>query len=149
MITKINNQKKEISEIIYSIFQVSYNIEADLLNATNFPPLKRTLNDLLKCNNTFFAYYLDKKTVGIIEIDNNTSTHIQSLVVHPNNFRAGIGKSLVNFVLNYYKSKVFTVETGVANYPAIQLYKQFNFQEVKQWDTDHGVRKISFERHLI
>jgi hypothetical protein len=32
------------------------------------------------------------------------------------------------------------------NMPATKLYKKFNFIEVAQWDTDHGVRKIKFER---
>ena len=100
----------------------------------------------MNSNNAFFAYHLDKKMLGAIEIDNATSTHIQSLVVHPNIFRQGIGKKLISFVLDHYTSKLFTVETGIANYPAIKLYRQFNFQETKQWDTDHGIRKIRFER---
>lgn len=148
MITRINNKEKEASEKIYLLFQASYKIEAELLKATNFPPLKRTVNDLIGSNNTFFAYYIEKEMLGAIEIDDGISMHIQSLVVHPKSFRKGIGKKLVSFVLDYYTSKSFTVETGAANYPAIKLYKQFNFQEIKQWDTDHGVRKIRFKRVL-
>ena len=148
MITRINNKEKEASEKIYLLFQASYKIEAELLKATNFPPLKRTVNDLIGSNNTFFAYYIEKEMLGAIEIDDGISMHIQSLVVHPKSFRKGIGKKLVSFVLDYYTSKSFTVETGAVNYPAIKLYKQFNFQEIKQWDTDHGVRKIRFKRVL-
>jgi len=44
-----------------------------------------------------------------------------------------------------FSSKVFTVETGLENIPASKLYTSFHFKEVKQWDTDHGVRKIRFE----
>ena len=146
MITSINNKDKDISKIIYLLFQASYKIEAKLLQATDFPPLKRTVSDFLKCNNTFFAYHLNKGILGIIEIDHTISTHIQSLVVHPSSFRKGIGKQLVSFVLDHYTPISFTVETGAANYPAIKLYKKFNFQEIKQWDTDHGIRKIRFER---
>ena len=40
------------------------------------------------------------------------------------------------------------VETGVENEPAILLYKKFGFKEVKQWDTDHGIRKIRLERNI-
>jgi len=150
LISKIDNKKKDISEKIYLLFQASYKIEAELLQATDFPPLKRTASDLLDCNNMFFAYHLGEDIVGVIEIDNHsTSTHIQSLVVHPRNFRKGIGKELVSFILDYYKSKSFTVETGLANYPAIKLYKEFDFQEIKQWDTDHGIKKIQFEKILI
>jgi ribosomal protein S18 acetylase RimI-like enzyme len=38
-----------------------------------------------------------------------------------------------------------TVETGLDNKPAIALYESFGFKEVKQYDTDHGIRKIRFE----
>ena len=53
------------------------------------------------------------------------------------------------FVPFYYQSKVFTVETGLVNQPAIKLYKGFGFQETKQWETDHGVRKIRFEKLIL
>ena len=52
----LNNKEKETSEKIHLLFQASYKIEAELLNATNFPPLKRTVNDLIGSNNIFFAY---------------------------------------------------------------------------------------------
>jgi len=28
------------------------------------------------------------------------------------------------------------------------LYKKFDFKEVKQWNTNHGIRKIKFERRI-
>lgn len=147
MISKINNKKKDIAEKIYLLFQASYKIEAELLKATDFPPLKRTASNLLDCNNIFFGFHINEDIVGLIEVDHHsTSTHIQSLVVNPRNFRQGIGKQLVNFILEYYKSNSFTVETGLENYPAIKLYKEFDFKEIKQWDTDHGVKKIKFEK---
>ena len=147
MIVKIDNKKIEISKEIYSIFQVSYKIEAELLQATNFPPLNRTIAEFLDSSNAFYAYYIKKHIAGVIEIDdNNQSTHIQSLVVYPKYFRQGIAKQLVQFVLDSYVSKQFTVETGLDNKPAIKLYTGFNFQETKQWNTNHGVRKIRFEK---
>ena len=60
MISKIDNKKIEIAKEIYSIFQTSYKIEAELLQATNFPPLNRTTTNIVDCNNTFYAYYLEK-----------------------------------------------------------------------------------------
>jgi hypothetical protein len=51
----------------------------------------------------------------------------------------------MNYILQNFSSKTFTVETGLENIPASKLYTSFNFKEVKQWDTDHGVRKIRFE----
>jgi len=148
MISKIDNKEKNISESIHSIFQESYQIEAELLNCTNFPPLKRESNDIQNCKNIFYAYYVNNKIAGVIEIDSNMrNTHIQSLVVYPKYFRKGIASRLVKFILDSYpKAICFSVETGLANTPAIRLYKSLNFKETTQWDTNHGVRKVRLIR---
>ena len=147
MIIKINNKENKIAEEIRAIFQVSYTVEAEMLKAVNFPPLQRTVSQFMKSNSEFYAYYLIENIAAVIEIENNEDlTHIQSLVVYPKYFRNGIGRKLVQFILDTYKSKIFTVETGIDNHPAIKLYKSFGFQEQKQWDTNHGVRKVRFEK---
>ena len=120
-----------------------------MLKAIDFPPLKRTVSQFLKSNSEFYAYYLIENIAGVIEIENHKNlTHIQSLVVYPKYFRNGIGSKLVQFILDNYKSKIFTVETGIDNHPAIKLYKSFGFQEQEQWDTNHGVRKVRFEKRI-
>ena len=84
-----------------------------------------------------------------IEIKNNIEAiHIQSLVVDPYFFRQGIAQKLMKYVLEKYQTSLFTVETGVLNLPAIQLYTKLGFVETQQWDTDHGVRKVRFEKHI-
>ena len=149
MIIKINNKENKIAEEIREIFQVSYAVEAKMLKAVDFPPLKRTVSQFLHSDSEFYAYYLIENIAGVIEIENDEDlTHIQSLVVYPKYFRNGIGRKLVQFILDTYKSKVFTVETGIDNHPAIKLYKSFEFQEQKQWDTNHGVRKVRFEKRI-
>jgi len=149
MIIKINNKKNKIAEEIRAIFQASYTVEAKMLKAIDFPPLKRTVSQFLKSDSKFYAYYLTKNIAGVIEIENDEDvTHIQSLVVYPKYFRNGIGRKLVQFILDNYKSKIFTVETGIDNHPAIKLYKSFGFQEQEQWDTDHGIRKVRFEKRI-
>jgi len=150
MIVKLQNANLAIATKIRSVFQVSYAVEAEILKAVDFPPLKRNLESFLSSSNTFYGYLTDEELVAVAEIDDtNKAIHIQSLVVDPAFFRQGIASKLVEFVLNSYDSKLFTVETGLENKPAIALYKKFNFKEVKQWDTDHGVRKIRFERKIL
>ena len=147
MITKINNKDYKIAQQIYDIFQASYTVEAELLKVVDFPPLSRTILELSSSDSKFYGYFYDKKIVGVAEIKtSNEITHIQSLVVCPKYFRRGIGSKMVQFVLDTYNSNIFTVETGVDNYPAITLYKRFAFEEEFQWDTDHAVRKIRLQR---
>ncbi len=146
MISKLNTKNKEVSENIYTVFQVSYKVEAELLKAVDFPPLKRSVQNFINSNTQFFGYYSNEKLAGVIEIKSDDKlTHIQSLVVHPNNFRQGIASKLMKFTLVNFNSKIITVETGLQNIPAINLYKQFEFIETKQWDTNHGVRKIELK----
>ena len=146
MIEQLKNSDLVIARKMHDIFQASYSIEAKLLNAIDFPPLKRPINDYQKSDTQFYGYIKDKVLVGVIEIKHTKDfTHIQSLVVDPNFFRQGIGRLLMAHTLKTYDTDLFVVETGVDNDPAIHLYRQLGFVEVKQWDTDHGVRKIRFE----
>ncbi|ARV14376.1 GNAT family N-acetyltransferase [Polaribacter sp. SA4-12] len=146
MIEKLDNKNELVSEEIRAVFQESYKIEAELLNAIDFPPLKRELENYRNSNTDFFGYLKDDKLAGVIEINHNSEyTHIQSLVVNPLNFRQGIASALMNFALSNYNSSLFIVETGVKNEPASNLYRRFGFIETKQWDTNHGVRKVKFE----
>ncbi|PKV51523.1 acetyltransferase (GNAT) family protein [Aquimarina sp. MAR_2010_214] len=149
MIKRLQNKDIEVSKRIRSVFQLSYKIEAELLNTTNFPPLKRPLENYVNCNTEFFGYLKDGELAGVIEIEhNNKLTDIHSLVVNPCFFRQGIARKLIEFVFNTFDSNLFVVETGLENRPATELYKKFDFKEVKQWNTDHGIRKIKFERRI-
>ena len=146
MIKKLDHTNLAIATKMRIVFQESYAIEAKLLNAINFPPLQRPLESYIKSTTTFFGYHIKDKIVGIIEVSSNEkTTHINSLVVSPHFFRQGIGRELMDYILQNFSSKVFTVETGLKNIPASTLYKNFGFKEIRQWDTDHGVRKIRFK----
>jgi ribosomal protein S18 acetylase RimI-like enzyme len=146
MIKKLDHTNLAIATKMRVVFQESYAVEAALLNATNFPPLQRPLESYIKSITMFFGYHIKDEIVGIVEVSpKEKTTHINSLVVSPHFFRQGIGRELMNYILQNFSSKVFTVETGLENIPASKLYTSFHFKEVKQWDTDHGVRKIRFE----
>ncbi|MEJ2162426.1 MAG: N-acetyltransferase [Robiginitalea sp.] len=150
MIQKLNHHTTEVAAAIRDVFQASYAVEAKLLDATDFPPLKRPLKGYTDCQNDFYGYCLNEDLAGVVEVDDfGTGTHIQSLVVHPSYFRQGIGSALVTMVLNSYDSPFFTVETGLANGPATVLYLKHGFREVSQYDTDHGVRKVRFEKKSL
>jgi len=146
MIKKLDHTNLAIATKMSAVFQVSYAVEAKLLNAVNFPPLQRPLESYIESTTTFFGYHIKDEIVGIIEVSSKEKrTHINSLVVSPRFFRQGIGRNLIDYILQNFSSKIFTVETGLENIPASKLYTSFHFKEVKQWDTDHGVRKIRFK----
>lgn len=145
MIRTLNHKNQQVAHNIRSVFQDSYAIEARLLNAIDFPPLKRTLEEFLESPNTFYGYYLTEHLAGVVEVKAEANnTHIQSLVVQPAYFRQGIGSALVQFVLDNYNTNTFTVETGLANEPAKDLYYGFHFRKVREYNTEQGIHKIAF-----
>ncbi|MFL1897231.1 GNAT family N-acetyltransferase [Aquimarina sp. 2-A2] len=147
MIKKIDVTQHTLAKEIYRVFQVSYRIEADILKAENFPPLQRTVLDLQESPTAFYGFYKAGQMAAVIEVkEEKDNTHIQSLVVDPDYFRQGIGKRLMDFVMEQNTNAIYTVETGVDNEPACSLYKSLGFIEVQQWDTSFGVRKIRFKK---
>jgi ribosomal protein S18 acetylase RimI-like enzyme len=143
MISILDPQDDTIAKKMHPVFQASYTVEAALLEAKDFPPLKRTIADFKNSDTSFFGYSIGKELAAVIEIEPSPSAfHICSLVVHPNYFRRGIGSELIAFIFNLFIDNKITVETGLVNLPAIALYKNFGFKEVGQYDTDHGIRKI-------
>ena len=55
MIIKINNKNKEIANKIRDVFQASYAVEAKLIKAVDFPPLKRTVSQFINSHSKFYA----------------------------------------------------------------------------------------------
>ncbi|MGD1892574.1 MAG: GNAT family N-acetyltransferase [Cyclobacteriaceae bacterium] len=149
MIKELHNNDLEIASQIYSVFQLSYAVEAKLLNANDFPPLRRSLESYLNSTNDFYGYFEKNELAGVIEVEITANyVDINSLVVKPQFFRRGIGRKLLEFIFNRFNSNLYIVETGVKNKPATELYKKLGFKEIKQWDTDFGIRKILFEKRI-
>ncbi|MFK8054845.1 MAG: GNAT family N-acetyltransferase [Saprospiraceae bacterium] len=147
MIQKLQHSDIEVAEQIRAVFQVSYAVEAELLGATDFPPLKRPLEEYVNSRTVFFGYYEQQELAAVTEITHNEEyTHINSLVVDPKHFRKGIATKLIDFTFNTFDSALFIVETGAKNKPAITLYEKHGFAEVKRWVMPgYGITKVRFE----
>ncbi|WP_271855908.1 hypothetical protein [Patiriisocius marinus] len=66
MIERLQNKDIEIAEKIRAVFQLSYKIEAELLNAVDFPPLKRTIENFVISETAFFGYLKEKELAAVI-----------------------------------------------------------------------------------
>lgn len=148
MIKRLDHRKEAISRKIRVLFQASYRIEAEILKIKpeDFPPLNRTLIEFITSNSDFYGIVRENRIAALIQISIYENTiDVDSLIVHPDYFRQGLGKQLMEFVINTFDSKILTVETGLENKPATSLYEKLGFQEESQWDTEFGVRKIKYQ----
>lgn len=142
-IEKIDHSEKRVARQIYSVFQRSYRVEADLLGVSSFPPLTNTVKDISLRKTDFYGYWKDSELAAVAELD--VSGHfvdICSFVVDPAFFRQGIGSRFLDALLSHFPDRDKVVETGVDNHPAIALYQKQGFIEKSRWLTEIGIAKI-------
>ena len=135
-----DNSSEAIARQIHAVQMSAYAQEAKLLGAIYFPPLSRTVDDIRNCQETFFAAFISNQLVGAISTlpdPEGMGTNIATLVVAPSMQRKGIAKLLIQEVLSQCDSASLTVQTGVKNVPALNLYYQHGFIEVRRWLVGH------------
>lgn len=144
MIKKLDNSNTDVANKIFTIFQNSYKIEAELIGAVVFPPLLRSAKDIENSTTLFYGFSENDCLAAIIEIViEDKHLDINSLTVNPNYFKKGIASKLISYVLGITDFSKAIVETAVVNIPAINLYKKHGFAEFKKWTPSHGIEKIA------
>lgn len=144
MIIKLENSNEDIANKIYTIFQSSYKVEAQLIDVPVFPPLLRSAKDINMSKTDFYGFSDNNCIAAIIEIEiENKQIEINSLTVDPNHFRKGIAGKLIRFVLETFEFTDAVVETALVNKPAINLYNKYGFVEFKRWTPSHGIEKVA------
>ena len=91
----------------------------------------------------FYGFFAYNCLAAVIEIE-LTEKHadIHSLTVDPAFFRKGIAGQLMSYVLTAIDIHSATVETAIANKPAIHLYEKHGFVECRSWTPSHGIKKV-------
>jgi ribosomal protein S18 acetylase RimI-like enzyme len=149
MITKLNNSDINVAHQIFTIFQNSYKVEAQLIGVDNFPPLLRSLEDIKVSKTQFYGFTEDNSLAAIIEVVvKDSRIDINSLTVDPEFFRKGIADKLMAYILKELNCLQAIVETAVVNTPAINLYKKHGFAEFKRWTPSHGIEKLAMSVNL-
>ncbi len=131
-IAALDHRLPVLAAAILEVQHAAYTLEARLLGVSRFPPLERTVTDILQSNETFLGARIGDELVGVLSHQPGTEPgerDISSLVVSPAWHRQGIARKLLAAVLRDHTELVFTVSTGARNGPALQLYSQFGFVE--------------------
>jgi len=148
MIEKLIIDNDAIALEVLTLQKISYAIEAEIIRSINIPLLKETIENLLKCNEEFYGYFIDGKLVGIISYKvRGEVLDIHRLAVHPQYFKRGIAKDLIEYVENTVSDvKKEIVSTGKDNYPAIKLYEKSGFKAVADRIVAKGVVITELEK---
>lgn len=149
MIIKIDITDAAIAEEVLRIQLPSYRVEAELIDFYEIPPLKDTIDTLCNCGETFYGYYINNELCGAIAIMiENNIIDIHRLIIHPNHFRKGIAKQLLQHIESVGVSgSVIVVSTGSKNAPAVNLYKQSGYVETGVIKVEERLSLTSFQKH--
>jgi GNAT superfamily N-acetyltransferase len=133
-VKRVDQGDAEVAARIHRVQMLAYAQEALLLEAVDFPPLRRTVENVRACAEEHFAVVLGDDLVGVVAIEaTSEGRNISSLVVTPAFQRRGIARSLLAEVLKHYGGGPLTVQTGARNGPALSLYGECGFVEASRW----------------
>lgn len=151
MITVLPLADSGIVQQIWSLQHVAYPIEAELIGFSQIPPLMDTFDSIRNSGETFYGYLDDEgELVGAIAVEPaEDQVTISRMMVHPDHFRKGIARALIQHVLDTYKeTPLFIVATGTRNTPAVALYEKFGFVRDHAYEVAPGVELTEFHLKL-
>ncbi len=134
---------------IHDLFQRSYVVEAGLVGVDDFPPLRRKASHIQSSGNQFVGERIAGDLAAVLEYnESGGDLSIDSLVVHPDFFRRGLARQLMQTILASSSCRIAYVDTAAANSPALALYRKLGFADVRRWNTADGIDKIRLRRSL-
>ncbi len=150
MIRKIDITIIKNTEDVLCLQRLSYAIEAHLIGFDEIPPLKDTVMTLHNCNEVFYGYYEKEQLSGAISFQVADGVmDIHRLMVHPDHFRKGIAKRLLNYVeSNENDVETVIVSTGSKNLPAVKFYKRNGFIKTAETTVAEDLSITSFKKKV-
>ncbi|AFS78456.1 acetyltransferase, GNAT family [Gottschalkia acidurici 9a] len=150
MIKKLSLKDMQTVKKILELQKISYEVEAEIIEFYEIPPLKDTIASLSKCNENFYGYFINNILAGIISYKTTENIlDIHRVAVHPHFFRMGIAGKLLDFVEGFEKDlNKAVVCTGKKNLPAINLYLKNKYQKIQDIKISENIYLTKFEKML-
>lgn len=147
MFRLLDHRSAEAAVDVHRLFQRSYRVEAELIGAEDFPPLRRTADQIRASCTRFLGAFEDSRLVAVLEYTiDGAHLCVENVAVDPDCFRRGWGRRLLAASLDGEVWRTASVETAAANHPAIALYEKAGFALVRRWETAEGIEKVELLR---
>lgn len=122
--------------------RAAYAVEAELIGFNGIPPLHESIEDVVRSELNWVGAFAGRQLVGGLGyVDRPDHRDIDRLFVDPARARRGIGRALVESVLDAAEVRV---STGTKNLPAIELYESLRFVPGESREIAPGVTVTSF-----
>lgn len=166
MIVPLSLQNADVVEQLWHLQHIAYRLEAIALGLQEYPPLADTFDSIRNSAQSYYGWMDDQKELrGAISVSSaphhsltmstsNPRDHrenqepytikIYRLMVHNDYLRQGIGRSLVQYIIDAYPEMDIEVIAGAQNKPAISLYQSFGFEQRESYVVESGVRLIRY-----
>ncbi len=149
MIEKIDLQNPVLLDKLLSLQRTSYQIEAEIINYDEIPPLLETKEQLKDCGESFYGYFVNEILAGFLSYtEENHTLDICRVAVHPDYFRRGIADALLAQVLSLPGLQKAIVSTGKQNLPALRLYQKHGFTIVGDREIAKGIYLTDLEKRI-
>lgn len=129
-IEPIDHHDPQVAARIHAVLLLAHAQEALLLGGAAERRLDRTVADIQAATAFYFGALRDGELLGAISLgpdDEPGQLRISSLVVHPAQQRQGIGRQLLQEVLQRSAGMPLSVATTAKNTPALAIYARFGF----------------------
>lgn len=150
MILQIDISNPLTANEVLAVQIPSYTVEAKLINFYDIPALKDSVETLQKCGESFYGYYEQEILVGAISMKVHEGVvDIHRLIVHPEYFRKGIAKQLLNYITKEIQDiHTIIVSTGSKNTPAVLFYLKNGFMNIGEIQITEGLTITKFQKNI-
>lgn len=134
---------------IAEVLAAGYATEAQIIDARDFPPLRRNAADIETSAGAFRGLLDGERLLAVVETEARPGyVEIASLCVVPAAFRRGCASRLLEDVLSQAErsASVVALSTAKSNSPALALYRKFGFQVVASRRSPEGIELVDLEK---
>ncbi|MHC6203688.1 GNAT family N-acetyltransferase [Breznakiellaceae bacterium SP9] len=124
-------------------FPIIYEIFKDII----YKPMEEKVNAILTEynndeNKILFGYFLNKKLIGVIGIEENDIIKILYFGFHKNYRNKGYGTKLMDYIKNKYSDKKLYLTTDD---DAIGFYKKYGYKAIEYYEEKNGEKNKRYK----